>query len=215
MRFTVLRWLLSIAAGLVAVATLAGLAFFLLALIHGHPLQTTLGIVLDSGRSYSIVAPGSERVVGSLVANRATLSVRAGGSGYMIAQGFDILLNGVLWIMVLIALRRLAETIARGRPFERENVARLRMIGWSWIVLGAWAWIRVTLLPLALLPAIEVVGGHVALLPALSHGIQGLQSARVDARLDITLPIAGLLILAIAEAFSAGLALREDNEAIL
>jgi hypothetical protein len=212
---TILRWLLTLAAGVVAAATLAGLAFFILALIHGEPLQTTLGIVLDSGQTYSIVTPGTEKVVGSLVANRATLSVRAGGVGYLIAQGLDILLTGVLWMMVLIALRRFAGMVARGRPFERENVARLRMIGWSLIVLGVWAWIRVTVLPIALLPAIEVAGGHVALLPALSHGIDGLQSARIDARLNGALPIAGLLILVIAEAFSAGLALREDNEAIL
>jgi len=215
MRFTVLRWLLSFAAGLVAMATLIGLSFFLLALLHGQPLQTSLGIALDSGRSYNIVTPGTERVVGRLVADRATLSVRAGGVGYLIAQGFDILLTGGLWIVVLVALRRLAETIAQGRPFERYNVGRLRTIGWSLIVLGAWGWISVTILPLALLPAIEVAGGQVALLPALSHGIQGLQSARVDARMDFALPMAGLLVLAIAEAFSAGLALREDNEAIL
>jgi hypothetical protein len=60
-----------------------------------------------------------------------------------------------------------------------------------------------------------VAGGRVALLPAISHDIPGMLSARVEARLDVAFPIAGLLILAIAEAFAIGLALREDNEAIL
>jgi len=210
-----LRWTLTVVASIVAVATFAGVIFFALALIDGKPLQTTLGLVLDNGHPYSVVASASDTAVGSLTANRATLSVRAGGVAYLLTQGLDIVLTGGLWIMVLLALRRLAGAIALGRPFEKENIIRLRKIGWALLALGAWSWLRVLLLPLALLHTIRVAGSRIAILPAISSGVPGMLAARVEARLDVGLPIAGLLVLVLAEAFIAGLALREDNEAIL
>jgi len=45
--------------------------------------------------------------------------------------------------------------------------------------------------------------------------VAGATSARVDASLGFGLLAAGLLILIFSEAFRAGSALREDNEAIV
>jgi hypothetical protein len=65
------------------------------------------------------------------------------------------------------------------------------------------------------LSTINTAAGPYRILPSISQGVAGARSARVDASLGFGLLAAGLLVLILAEAFRAGSALREDNEAIV
>ena len=53
------------------------------------------------------------------------------------------------------------------------------------------------------------------LAPALSHGAPGEHLARIDAHLSFLPLLVGIVVLVLAEAFRAGQALREENEAIV
>lgn len=211
MRF--LDRLLLLVAALVGFGTAAGLAVFLVSLISGEPVQTTLAMQWSGVEVHEIVARHGGALVGSLTIDHATLNVRAGGAFYRLAQLADILLVGGLWLYIILAVRRLVTRIPAGSPFSNQSVRQLRRIGFSLIVLNVWAWIRMIILPLALLPDLQMRDG-VALRPAIAPAAAG-PSAQVDASLSVTLLICGLIVLALAEAFRIGRDLRAETEAFV
>lgn len=210
----VLEHLLSLGIGLVALGTGVGLVLFAAGLVWGEPLQTTLPLALDGATHHVVSVRGTGQVAGSLVADHGTLTVRTGGLVYLLGQGLDIALGGGLLLLILYRLRRLVAAIGGGRPFEPDTVRSLRLIGWSLILLDLWAWIRMLVLPLMIVPHLAVESGW-QLLPAISRAAPGMVAARVDAHLPVWQLIAGAIVLVLAEAFRHGQRLREDNEAIV
>ena len=213
MTMRVLDRILLLVAALAGFGIAAGLAFFLVSLVSGEPLQTTLAMRWSGVQVHDIVARHGGAVVGSLTIDHATLNVRAGGAFYRLAQLADILMVGGLWLYVILAVRRLVARIPAGDPFSNQSVRQLRRIGFSLIVLNVWAWVRTMLVPLALLPDLQMRDGG-ALRPAIAPAATG-PSAQVDASLSVTLLICGLIVLALAEAFRIGRDLRAETEAFV
>lgn len=209
-----LEHLLSLGIGLVALGTAVGLALFAAGLVSGEPLQTTLPLALDGAARHAVTLRDTGQAAGTLMADHGTLSVRAGGPLYLLGQGLDILLGGGLLLLILYRLRRLVAAVGAGRPFEPDTVRSLRLVGWSLVVLGLWAWIRMLALPLLIVPHLEVGGGW-QILPAVSRAAPGMLAARVDAHLPVWQLVVGAIVLVLAEAFRHGQRLREDNEAIV
>lgn len=213
MTLRILDRLLLFIAALVVLGMAMGLAFFLVSLGSGEPLQTTLAMRWSEPPLHEVLLRGSGVAVGTLTLDHATLNVRAGGALYRIGQAADIGLVGILWLFVVLSARRLVDRIAKGTPFSPQSVKWLRAIGWSLIALNIWSWIRLILLPLALLPGLVVRDGS-GLYSAVASGIAG-PAAQVDASLSFALLICGLLVIALAEAFRIGGDLRAENEAFV
>jgi hypothetical protein len=209
-----LEHLLSLGIGLVALGMAVGLALFAAGLIGGEPLQTTLPLALDGAARHAVTVRDTGQAAGTLMADHGTLSVKAGGPLYLLGQGLDIALGGGLLLLILYRLRRLVAAIGAGRPFEPDTVRSLRLVGWSLIGLGLWAWIRMLALPLLIVPQLEVGGGW-QILPAIARAAPGMLAARVDAHLPVWQLVVGAIVLVLAEAFRHGQRLREDNEAIV
>ncbi|HEU4960476.1 MAG TPA: DUF2975 domain-containing protein [Sphingomonas sp.] len=209
-----LEHLLSLGIGLVALGMAVGLVLFAAGLVSGEPLQTTLPLALDGAAHHAVTLRDTGQAAGTLVADHGTLTIRAGGPLYLLGQGLDIALGGGLLLLILYRLRRLVAAIGAGRPFEPDTVRSLRLVGWSLIGLGLWAWIRMLALPLLIIPQLEAGGGW-QILPAIARAAPGMLAARVDAHLSVWQLIVGAIVLVLAEAFRHGQRLREDNEAIV
>ena len=195
--------------------TTLGLAAVAQSASTGHAAQTTLPLRIEPASTSAVLDKTSGDPVGELVLDQATLHVRAGGIGYAALQAFDIGLVGGLWLLILFLTLRLIGQFASGRPFDLLAVRRLRFVGWSMVALNLWMWVRMLTLPPVLLSAVNPVSGDYQILPTIAQGIAGVRNARVDTSLGLGLLAAGLLILVLSEAFRAGVALREDCEAIV
>ena len=107
---------------------------------------------LDGAARHAVTLRETGAIVGAVTADHGTLAVKAGGVVYRFGQLLDVLLGGGLLLLILYRLRGLIAAIAGGKPFDGGNVRSLRIIGWALISLNIWAWLRVLLLPLLLLP---------------------------------------------------------------
>lgn len=213
MKHRALEHLLSLGIGLVAIGMAAGLGFFLIAAFNGDAVQTTLPLAIDGAARHAVTMRDTGAAVGAVAGDHGTMQVTAGGALYRFGQLLDIVLSGGLLIVILYRLRRVVAAIAGGHPFEHGTVAALRMIGWALIALNLWNWVRILVLPLLLLPHLSVEGWRLA--PAIARGAPGEHLMRIDAHVSIVPLLVGLVVLVLAEAFRAGQALREDNEAIV
>jgi hypothetical protein len=112
------------------------------------------------------------------------------------------LLTGGLLLWTLHQLRMLVRTVSRGAPFDPANPVRIRRIGWIVLAYG----------PLSgLLGFVE----SAALLTDVSAAVkQAFPDASVGVGLNLNLAtvIVGLIILAIAEAFEAGVRLQQEQD---
>ncbi|HVI97664.1 MAG TPA: DUF2975 domain-containing protein [Sphingomonas sp.] len=211
------RWLehlLSLGIGLVALGVGVGAAFFLVALVNGEPMQTTLPLAFAGAAAHPVTLADSGQAVGTMIADHGSLTVRAGGALYLLGQGLDIAITGALMLVILYRLRRLVAAIGDGRPFAADNIRSLRITGWSLIALNLWMWLRMLVLPLMLIPELRLGGGW-TLLPAIARAAPGVQAARIDAHLPVWLLVVGAIVLVLAEAFRQGGALRDENEAFV
>ena len=215
MPIRLLRILLTVALGLALLGTVVGLGFWLFALATGQPLQTTLAVVTDTpGRALPVV-DAAGRAVGSMLFDHGRLDVQAGGAGYRILQGIDLAANGGLTIAMLLWLRRLTLSIGAGAPFATPNAGRLRRIGAAMVALSLWRVASDVLAQALLLPRIAPDDPGIVLLSSVSAAVAGKAGVRIDLTIDPALLLTGLGVLALAEAFRAGAALREENEGFL
>ena len=214
MRHRWLEHLLSLGIGLVALGMSIGLVIVLVGLFTGEAAQTTLPLAFDGAARHAVTLRESGAVVGQVASDHGTLTVKAGDTLYRLGQLLDVLLSGGLLLAILYRLRRLVAAIASGRPFERDTVRSLRLVGWMLIALNIWAWLRMLVLPLMLIPHLALSGGW-RLAPALSRGSLGEHLVRIDAHLSIVPLLVGVVVLVLAEAFRAGRLLREENEAFV
>lgn len=211
------RWLerlLNMGIGLVILGMGVGFTSFFASLYEAGAAQTTLPLAFDGAARHVVALRESGAVVGQIASDHGTLTVKAGGGLYQLGQLLDVLLSGGLLLAILFRLRRLVAAIADGRPFEPDTVRSLRLIGWTLIALNIWAWLRMLVLPLMLIPHLALSSGW-RLAPALSRGSPGEHLARIDAHLSMVPLLVGAIVLVLAEAFRHGQRLREDNEAIV
>jgi hypothetical protein len=200
--------IVTIGAGLIGLVAVIGNA------AGGSAAATTLPLRIDPAAS-TVIKDASGASVGTLLLDRATLSVRGGGLGYSALQSLDIVLTCGLWISLFMLTLRLIDQIGGGQPFNAIAVRRLRLIGWMLIGLNLWYWLREIALPPILLSAIDTTAGDFRILPAISESVTGFRNARVDGQFGFGLFAGGALVLLLSEAFRLGATLREENESIL
>lgn len=106
------------------------------------------------------------------------------------------LLLSMLFLSIMMMLRKIIKSIKSGTPFTRVNAARIRAMGWLVMAAGpfwgileyiyAWMW----------LPKIQIEGAKVYIEP--------------DFRVFYI--FAGLIVVVIGHVFKYGVSLREENE---
>jgi len=103
--------------------------------------------------------------------------------------------------VVLLLLRRIFGTMAGGTPFVRENILRIRWIGWLMIIFGVLS---------------QVVRWGLVLFVHGNVAATGLDvSLQIDQSLvqpDMTMVFMGLVVLALAEVFRHGVQLQTDSD---
>lgn len=115
---------------------------------------------------------------------------------------FGGLLTGGLLLWTLYQLRMLVRTVYRGAPFDPANPARIRRIGWLIMVYG----------PLSgLLSAIEGAAWLTDVSTAVRRAFPDA-SVGFSLNLNLATVVVGLIILAIAEAFDAGVRLQREQD---
>lgn len=106
-----------------------------------------------------------------------------------------------LTLMIVVHLLRFLETLKDGSPFIRENVLRMKYIGWSVI---AFTILRIIMLAGALYymhSEVHVNGGSLA-----------LPAGEVAEGLHLELTLAGFIILIIAQIFDEGVKIKQEQE---
>jgi Protein of unknown function (DUF2975) len=112
--------------------------------------------------------------------------------GYFVVWG--------LYLLVVVQLRRVFDSLASEQPFLRQNVARLRLIGWAIIASAffrhAWNWAAVS----CMRPVLTLAGRPPTV--PLAFIIE-------DMHLEVF--FVGAAVLVLAEIFRAGAGLQEDQ----
>ena len=148
-------------------------------------------------------APGRDvGPVSRLMGHNDVVMAREMTTGLLGGAILSALLTGGLLLWTLHQLRMLVRTVGRGAPFDPDNPARIRRIGWIVLAYG----------PLSgLLGFVE----SVALLTDVSAAVKRAfpdASVGVSLNLNLATVIIGLIILAIAEAFQAGVRLQQEQD---
>jgi DUF2975 family protein len=216
------RWGFTILEGLLA---LAALCIALAILIHpslppdAHfgPIQREIG---GQTATFSILPPpgGGPSVVSVRAFNgNATMTVNrpAGLIDLLIGHGLPLVLTYVLFLAVLFdLLRRLFRNVGRGESFTPQSVRLVQIVGGALIVFAMVAavikaWYTRMVVAYLLQHTDIAISGTPVRLPHLNPD---------SAYLGHWLPFgdsvfwSGLLVLALAEVFRQGLALKRDNE---
>lgn len=200
--------------GLTVVATLASVVFALApgtrtALVTRGVLTEQVTETLpfkvryDASDSVRSPAPGSEAApVPRLMGHNDVVLAPEMTTGLLGGAILSALLTGGLLLWTLHQLRMLVRTVSRGAPFDPANPARIRRIGWIVLAYG----------PLSgLLGFVE----SVALLTDVSAAVKRAfpaASVGVSLNLNLATVVVGLIILAIAEAFEAGVRLQQEQD---
>lgn len=117
--------------------------------------------------------------------------------GYSITVVAAGLVNAVLFVLLLVAFFRFILNINRNRIFEWCNVKCLRQIGWYLIIIG-----------LVVVISRLIYG---ILLSDLSLSIEGYSVKLIDS-LPLSDLIIGIVTLLMAEIWSRGISMREEQE---
>jgi hypothetical protein len=163
-----------------------------------------LDVTISPGTS-DPAQPAPERQAGPglrLIGHNDVVLARGITTGLVGASVLFALLSAGIFLWTLHQLRVLLRTVSRGQPFNPDNPVRIRRIGWMVIVYGL----------------VSSLGGFVenaAQLSAVSAAVkQTFPGAFVGFSLDFNLAtfIIGLIILAIAQAFEAGVRLQHEQD---
>lgn len=106
------------------------------------------------------------------------------------------------WIMAVAQLRRIADTLRHGNPFQAANISRIRLAGWAVIGVALFEplWELATIAYMKSVITLHGVGAF----PPLPFVIESLPLGTL---------FAGVIVLAVAEVFRLGVAL-EDEQAL-
>ncbi len=170
-------------------------------------------VVTDRPAERSLVLSASGAGAGALYLSRGAMIVHA-GIGIHILQLANLAVLLVVAILVLLMLRRIAGSIAEGRPFGEANVARLRRVGWLLIGASLWSVAHAAVSQSLLVGSVALADGA-RLLPAISGGTVTGETIRLAFEFQPGWLIGGLIALALAEAFRIGAEYRQDSEEVI
>ena len=106
------------------------------------------------------------------------------------------LLLSMLFLGIMMILRKIIKSIRSGTPFTRENAARIRAMGWLVMAAGPFYGILEYIYAWVWLPKVKIEGALVEINPDLR----------------VFYIFAGLVIVVIGHVFQYGVSLREDSE---
>jgi hypothetical protein len=138
-------------------------------------------------------------------------------SGQPMAQLLDMLvdLSAIgLFIIALLALRKLLIRFAWGDPFNHENADGLRKIGLALLVICALSVAQVLILQPIILAAAQMPAGMV-LHPSISWDVAGMKNVWLDYEVPIFTFVLGGIAMLFSQAFKIGMAFREDSESVV
>jgi hypothetical protein len=132
----------------------------------------------------------------------AFVTFRPWTHGFLLATAVAAAVWWGIWIAALAQLRRIADTLRSGKPFQASNVPRIRLAGWAVIGVAVFE-------PLWEAASIAYMKSAFTL-----HGVGPFPPwPLVIESLPIGTLFAGVIVLAVAEVFRLGVAL-EDEQAL-
>ena len=204
---SLLTILVNVASGLVALALVLTAVMLVLAPVVQGPVEVSAGWIgvgtkMTIPVSFSVDARTHRVTAPSLGVEDAQLQDVRGLLAFPVRRGVYLYGNMVLLaimfalaLWVLGNLRAVFRTLRDGRPFVRANATRIRTIAWLFII-GELA-----------RAAMVFFQNYYAMTHFSADGL------RFDARLDVDFMaiVAGLVVLVIAEVFSTGTRLDEEQ----
>lgn len=206
---------LILTAALFLAVSILGVAagFLLLAPVTGIPL--TLSLPVAAIGSSGALALDTPAYLASATVNldRGEIEAIIQGPIPFLIQLANLLVTGGIVIGVLLLLRRFARDVVAATPFTTGSAVRLRWIGVLLVALPLWKFLIDVLWHYLLQGITLSTGGR--LVPFFSFEKMQAGELRLLASFDFEFVFAGLLMLAVAEAFRIGIRLRQDSEAIV
>jgi hypothetical protein len=197
----VLVRLTELAIGLLVLATVASVVVVIAASINGTDAQLRVPVEFAPDRdTYQLVSDmWGDGVIES--AQGSALFEDPGPSLFIGSAAAGIAIFLVPAFLVLILLRRIFSTMAKGTPFVGENTRRIRWIGWLMIIFGVVG---------------QIVRWGLIWFVQSNISATGLDlSLQIDQSLvqpDMTMIFLGLVVLALAEVFRYGSLLQTDSD---
>jgi hypothetical protein len=158
-------------------------------------IRAPLSVCYAEGGGESL--PGQDVVSGGpLITGFSGLTLKNGGQGRQKIFVIMPLLLSMLFMGIVMILRKIIRSIRGGTPFTRGNAARIRAMGWLVMISGPFWGILEYIYGRMLLPTVRIDGAVV----------------ETDPDIRIFYVFVGLLIVAIGHVFQYGVSLREDSE---
>jgi Protein of unknown function (DUF2975) len=122
--------------------------------------------------------------------------------------------QAALFLIALLALRRLLMRFAQGDLINQANADELRRVGYLFIAICAVSVFSVLALQPMVLAAVPAQP-HIALHPSISWDVAGMKNVWLDYSPPVVMFSVGGFALLLAEALKTGLAYREDSESVV
>ena len=120
----------------------------------------------------------------------------------------------VLFIVALLALRRLLMRFSEGNLFDEQNIAGLRRIGFALLTICGLSLAQVFFVQPMILSAVEMPADMV-LHPSISWDVAGMQNVWLDYEVPIFTFVLGGIAILFSQAFKIGLDFRKDSESVV
>lgn len=122
--------------------------------------------------------------------------------------------QAILFLLALLATRRLLIRFTQGDLFNQANAAELRKIGLLLLVVCAVSVVSTLAIQPMILSAVSTPSDMV-LHPSISWNVKDMKNVWMDYSVPVGMFALGGIALLFAEAFKAGLAYREDSESVV
>lgn len=209
----ILSWILTLALAAAIGATALAAAFVIIAPLAGQPLDT--GFSVSAGGIYALGVPlpagDAAWQTTHLQIDRGDLTITIDTLGANLFRALDVAVTGAFWILPLWLLRRFCRDAAGERPFSPATARQLGLAGLLMLVLPVWQAVRSAVWQ-ALVLAQQGSGG------VLVHSFADLPEGggvRLLPDIDPVFPLAGLVLLVIAQAFRIGVEVQRDSDEVV
>lgn len=208
-----LCWLLNALLVLAAVWLAVAGAILLVAPRVGEPLITSWTVITHGSGLEVPLNPSSGIQNAQLALNSGELIVQFDTWPSWLLRLVDYGVMSVLILGVLWLLRGFATDVHNHMPFGPKSSVRLRWIGWLLIAFPLWQLIQGALWEVLVLTQLTPAQEGVSLVSSLGRADTG--DLQLQPVINPGFAVAGLILLAVAEAFRVGISLREDSEEIV
>jgi hypothetical protein len=208
----ILSWFLTLALGVAIGVTALAAAFVVIAPLAGQPLDT--GFPVSAGGIYALDVPlpaaAGDRETHAQI-DRGDLTITLDTLGANLFRALDVAVMGAFWILLIGLLRRFCRNAASDRPFSPATARQLGLAGLLLLVQPVWQAVRSAVWQ-AIVLAHQGSGG------VLVHSFADLPEGggvRLMPDIDPVFPVAGLVLLVVAQAFRIGVEVQRDSDEVV